>query len=94
MAIPTKAIILRLVAGTRKLDNSVKAAQLALETGYGSLTSCLNSALKSSRGQEHLKEALFSLADDMTSAAGNPFHNLRMTIGTRCTPRYSVKSVV
>ena len=94
MPTPTKATILKLVQGTLSLATSVQTAKLALETGYGSLTSCLNSALKSSAGQAHIKDALFALADDTSAAGGNPFHKLRVTLGTRCTPRYGVKSVV
>lgn len=93
MSVPTTATILRTVRESVKLTVNVSKAKQANDTGYGSLVKCLNSALKSKAGVEHIKDALFELADDTSATAGNPFHKLRSTLGNRCTPKQSVKTV-
>lgn len=93
MSIPTTATILRQVRESVQLTVDVTAAKAASDTGYGSLVTCLNAALKDKRGVEHIKDALFELADDTSATAGNPFHKLRSTLGNRCTPKQSVKTV-
>ena len=94
MSTPTKATILKLVTSTLSLAGNVDKAKLALETGYGSLTSCLNTALKSNTGQDHIKDALFAVYDGKGSKTGSPFHKLRLTLGNRCTPRYSIRTII
>ncbi|MHC4240608.1 MAG: hypothetical protein ACYSUC_12825, partial [Planctomycetota bacterium] len=87
MSVPTTATILRTVRESVKLTVNVSKAKQANDTGYGSL-------VKSKAGVEHIKDALFELADDTSATAGNPFHKLRSTLGNRCTPKQSVKTVV
>jgi hypothetical protein len=69
-------------------------ARTKYETGYGSLVEQLNGALRTTTGKDTILDLLWDLSDDVTASGGNPFHKLRVTIGSRVKSPHSVKQVM